>query len=105
MRGVEFRLSRFLELGFVLTPKIYTPTYQFVCESNVLTTLAHGQRELVFADDRYQQALFSVDDSDVIDFRRRQCPGCKYRKLTGPFNDINLFAAQFASNRLHVRAF
>src|SRR5262245_30742282 len=104
MRGVEFRLSRFLELGFVLTPKIYAPTYQLVCESNVLTTLAHGQRELVCANYRYQQALFGVDDSDFIDFRRRQCPGCKYSKLIRPFNDIDLLAAQFASDRLHARA-
>src|ERR1700733_4516222 len=90
-------LLDFLALLF-LALDVDLPAEELGGETNVLTLLADGERELGVVDDHFQLLIGKVADRNTADLGRLQGLLGEGRDLFAELNDVDLFPAQFAND-------
>src|SRR5262249_9332594 len=96
-------LLDFLALLF-FTLDIDLPAEELGGKADVLTFLTNRERKLTVVNDDFKMLLGAVDNSDAAHFRGLQCLfGERYRVFV-KFDNVDLFPAQFADDRLHTHS-
>src|SRR5208282_3363220 len=107
-RGRAARESLHLLLDFLallfLALDVDLPSEKLRCKPNVLALFADGERQLRIVDDDFELLVSQVGDGDTADLRRLQSLFGKGGDLLAEFNDVDLFATQFADDRLDTHA-
>ena len=80
------------------------PLQELGGKADVLALLADGKRELGVVNDDFDLLFGEVRDGDARDFGGLQCLLGEGGDLVRVLDDVDLFAAQFADDRLHTHA-
>src|SRR5262249_23918697 len=90
-----------LVLGLGLAAHVELPGRQARGQTDVLSLLADGERELIVRDDHLHGVLVLVHD-DARHLRGRQRAADVLRGIGGPVDDVDLLVAQLLHYRLHA---
>src|SRR6185436_7448233 len=98
----ELRLD--LAALLFLALDVDAPAGELGGEPDVLPLLADRQRQLLVFDDHFHHPVLVVDDRHALHLRRAEAVGDEGNRVLGPFDDVDLLAAELADDRLHAGA-
>src|SRR3989344_2704829 len=81
------------------------PPGKFGGKTDILSSLAYGQRELVVGHFNESVSSVFVQNLDIKNLRGRKRVGYKLRRLIAPRNYVYFFSGQLVYNRLHPYTF